>query len=163
MNTLLLLLWMTGDPVSCPMHAKHTAAASHHEQVDERGDHVMGFSHETTKHNLRLLNDGGAIEVRANDAADEESIALIRTHLRMIAKEFANGKFAKPLAIHAQMPPGVDVMKASRESIAYVYEVVERGARVRIKTGDAPSRDAVHAFLKFQIEDHRTGDSLDVE
>lgn len=163
MNTMLLLLLMAGDPASCPMHAKHTAAANHHEQVDERGDHVMGFSHDTTKHTFRLMKDGGAIEVRANDAEDKESIALIRTHLRMIAKEFTSGEFEKPLAIHAQMPPGAEVMKERRESIAYEYEEVERGARVRIKTGDAKSRDAVHAFLRFQIDDHRTGDSTKVE
>jgi hypothetical protein len=163
MNPLLLLLLLAGDPASCPMHAQHTAAAQHHERVDERGDHVMGFSHEATKHTFRLLADGGAIEVRANDAADAKSISLIRTHLQMIAREFAAGEFAKPRAIHARNPPGVDVMEQRRQSISYTYEELELGARVRVKTSDASALDAVHAFLRFQIEDHRTGDSLEVE
>jgi hypothetical protein len=38
-----------------------------------------------------LYKDGGAVEVRANDAADAESIASIRKHLQEIAKEFAAG------------------------------------------------------------------------
>ena len=44
MNVLLMLLMMAGDPATCPMHAQHTAAK--HTAVDQRGDRVMGFSHE---------------------------------------------------------------------------------------------------------------------
>jgi TusA-related sulfurtransferase len=151
MIQLILLLMLAGDPASCPMHAKH---------VDARGDEVMGFSHEKTKHTFRLLEDGGAIEVRANDAKDAKSIASIRAHLKEIAADFTAGKFEKPEKIHGRMPDGVDVML--RSEIAYTYEEVERGARVRVKTKDARAREAVHAFLKFQISDHRTGDKTDV-
>ena len=37
------------------------------DDVVKRGEHVMGFSHEATTHHFRLLNDGGEIDVRAND------------------------------------------------------------------------------------------------
>ncbi len=149
MNALLLILALAGDPATCPMHAQHTA-------VDVRGDKVMGFSHEKTKHTFRLLDDGGAIEVRANDEKDAESIAAIRSHLKEIAREFAEGTFARPEAIHARMPDGVEVMKKS--AIRYQYEELERGGRVRITTRDPKAVEAVHAFLRFQISDHRTGD-----
>jgi hypothetical protein len=161
MNVLLLVLALTGDPASCPMHAKH--AAGHHEAVDRRGDHVMGFSHEKTKHTFRLLEDGGAIEVRANDAADAESIAAIRDHLRVIAKEFTSGEFAKPKEIHDRVPDGVATMKELGAGIRYEYEELDRGARVRIRTRDPRGLEAVHQFLRFQIEDHRTGDPLTVQ
>lgn len=154
MNVLLLLLALAGDPATCPMHAHHAA-------VDKRGDQVMGFSHEKTKHTFRLLEDGGAIEVRANDAADAESVAAIRSHLKEIAREFAEGKFEKPNAIHARMPDGVEVMKKS--AIRYQYEEIDRGARLRITTKDARAIEAVHQFLRFQISDHRTADSQEVE
>jgi hypothetical protein len=123
----------------------------------------MGFSHETTKHSFRLFADGGAVEVRANDAADAGSIAAIRKHLKEIAGEFAEGKFAKPEAIHARMPDGVDVMQELGAAITYRYEELERGARLRITTNDTRGVDAVHRFLKFQIGDHHTGDSGKVE
>lgn len=160
MNALLLILALAGDPATCPMHAKH---AGHHEAVDHRGDHVMGFSHEKTKHTFRLLADGGAVEVRANDAADAESIAAIRAHLKEIAKDFAAGNFTKPKEIHARVPDGVAAMKELGGRILYQYEDLERGGRVRIKTGEAKGLEAVHAFLRFQIEDHRTGDPVTVE
>lgn len=156
MNVLVMLLMMAGDPATCPMHAQHTA-------VDQRGDRVMGFSHETTRHTFRLLKDGGAVEVRATKADDAESIAAIRGHMKEIAADFKAGNFSKPEQIHAGMPHGVDVMKELGESVTYRYEELEHGARVRIVTKNRRGVDAVHRFLRFQISDHRTGDSTKVE
>ena len=33
-----------------------------------------------------------------------------------------------------------------------------RGARITITAGNKEALDAVHQFLRFQIEDHQTGD-----
>jgi hypothetical protein len=162
MNVWMLILALAGDPATCPMHAQHTAAA-HQEAVDQRGDQVMGFSHENTKHNFKLSEDGGAIEVRANDAADAGSVAAIRSHLQEIAKDFTSGDFAKPKEIHDRVPDGVPAMKELGSRILYLYEEIEQGGRVRIRTGDARGVEAVHQFLQFQIDDHRTGDSAKVE
>jgi hypothetical protein len=161
MNVFLLLLMMAGDPATCPMHAQHTAAK--HTDVDQRGDRVMGFSHETTKHSFRLFTDGGAVEVRANDANDQDSIAAIRGHLQEIAREFADGKFAKPEEIHARTPDGCEGMNDLKQAIAYRYEELERGGRLRMITSDQRGVEAVHRFLRFQIDDHHTGDSGKVE
>ena len=60
--------------------------------------------------------------------------------------------------IHDRVPPGVPVMKAKRKAITYTYQETERGGRVRIKTTDPDALQAIHEFLRFQIEDHRTGD-----
>lgn len=162
MNTLLLILALAGDPATCPMHAEHTAK-KHHTAVDHRGDHVMGFSHEKTKHTFRLLADGGAVEVRANDAADAESVKAIREHLQVIAKEFTAGDFTKPGTIHDRVPDGVPVMKELGAAVTYRYEELERGGRVRITTRDRRGLEAIHAFLRFQIDDHRTGDPKKIE
>lgn len=135
----------------------------HHDHVDTRGDKVMGFSHEKSRHTFRLIRDGGAIEVRALDANDAESIGKIRSHMKEIEKEFAGGTFAKPEEIHARVPDGAEAMKELRGAIEYKYEELAGGARVRIITANARALEAVHRFLTFQIEDHRTGDSTDIE
>lgn len=155
MNMLLLILALSMS--NCPMHAQHMSS------VDTRGDAVMGFAHEKTKHTFRLFADGGAVEVRADDANDAESIAAIRAHLQNIAREFTAGAFSKPEEIHARVPDGVAVMKELGDAIAYRYEELERGGRVRITTRDARGIEAVHAFLRFQISDHHTGDAEKVE
>jgi hypothetical protein len=166
MTLFLMILALMGDPATCPMHAQHmaeaaakTAATSHHAHgVDQRGDAVMGFSHQTTRHHFRLFSDGGAIEVQAIDSADAATIAIIREHLRIIAADFSKGDFTKPETIHARVPDGVPALQSMQSAIRYEYEELPAGARVRIRAEES-GRDAVHAFLRFQIRDHRTGDS----
>jgi hypothetical protein len=50
-----------------------------------------------------------------------------------------------------------------KEEIDYRYEEIERGGRVQIRVRNARAKEAVHAFLKFQISDHRTGDATEVK
>jgi len=119
-------------------------------------DHVMGFSQAASKHTFRLYPDGGAIEVRGDDAA---TVTAIREHLKMLAREFAAGNFEKPEAVHDQMPDGAATMKKLRRDIKYAYSEIESGGRVRITTKNRQALDAVHRFLRFQIREHKTGDS----
>lgn len=132
--------------------------SGHAAEVDERGDRVMGFDHRKTTHHFRLKPDGGVIEVGANDPDDAESRGQIRRHLAHIAKKFAAGDFRAPMLIHGRVPPGVPSMKRLGRAIKYEYEETKAGALIRITTADAAARRAVHEFLRFQIEDHRTGD-----
>jgi TusA-related sulfurtransferase len=133
---------------------------SHHDDVNRRGDHEMGFSHEKTTHHFRLAKDGGAIEVTANDPNDTESRDQIRQHLTHIAMMFSAGNFNAPMLIHDQTPPGVPVMKRLKSQIKYEFENMESGGRVKISTSNREAIDAVHEFLRFQITDHQTGDPL---
>lgn len=135
---------------------------AHTEAVNKRGDQAMGFSHEKTTHHFRLKSDGGAIEVTANDPNDTASRDQIRTHLKHIAKKFAEGDFNAPMFIHSQTPPGVPVMQRLKVDIKYEFDGLETGGRVRISTGNLEAIKAIHEFLRFQIEDHKTGDSTEV-
>lgn len=150
--TILLLLALLQQPTH-----------DHHAEVNRRGDAVMGFSQEKTTHHFRLRPDGGEIEVTANDAADAESAAQIRGHLTHIAQMFREGNFTAPMLIHAKNPPGTDVMTRLKVDIAYRLEPLPSGARVRITTANATALGAIHAFLRFQITDHRTGDPLTIQ
>jgi hypothetical protein len=134
-----------------------------HAGVDARGDAVMGFSHEKTTHRFTLLVDGGTIAVTAHEVADAASIDQIRSHLRHIAKMFAAGNFEAAMMIHGQTPPGVAVMRGRKDAITYRFEETPAGGRVRMTTADDAALAAVHAFLRFQIQDHRTGDPETVQ
>jgi hypothetical protein len=136
---------------------------SHHAGVNRRGDQVMGFDHAKTTHHFRLKTDGGIIEVNANDPNDTASRDQIRMHLKHITHKFAEGDFTAPMLIHAQTPPGVPEMKRQKAEIKYQFEESERGGLVRITTSNVKAVEAVHKFLRFQIKDHRTGDSGEVE
>lgn len=169
MKTVITFLLFCGlqvaaqDMQSCPMHKEHMKGSSQHQaDVEKHGDQAMGFSHEKTTHHFRLYSDGGAIEVTANDGKDSASIQAIRSHLAHIATMFSNGDFSIPMFIHDQVPPGVQIMKEKRDQISYSFEEISAGGRVRIKTANGGTLKAVHDFLRFQIEDHHTGDSTDI-
>jgi hypothetical protein len=152
------------DMNSCPKHKEHMKAASQHQaDVEKHGDAAMGFPHDRTTHHFRLYSDGGAIEVTANDAKDAQNTEAIRSHLTHIVSKFSKGDFSIPMLVHDQPPPGVAVMKEKSAEIAYSFEELTAGGRVRIKTANQDALKAVHAFLRFQIADHHTGGSTDVD
>jgi len=147
----------------CAMHLQKTPSAEeHHQGVVQRGDEVMGFSHEKTTHHFRLDSHGGVIEAEANAAQDATSREQIRSHFQHIVTMFAAGNFSAPMLIHAQNPPGTEAMKRLREVIQYKLETTGKGARIRITTKNPEALRAVHEFLRFQTSDHQTGDSLDL-
>jgi hypothetical protein len=132
------------------------------EEMNKRGDHVMGFDHTKTTHHFSLQESGGSIVVTANSADDVESSQQIRMHLKHIAMMFADGNFNAPILIHDQTPPGVPVMKELKGEIKYNFEEIDRGAAVRISTKNPKALKAIHDFLRFQIKEHKTGDSPDI-
>src|SRR5262249_60623705 len=110
-----------------------------------------------------LTRDGGRISAAALSADDFQTRAAIRGHMGHIAAAFRAGNFEMPMFIHGRIPPGVKTMKRLRHRIAFVSEYTERGAQVVIRTTDPDALAAIHAFLRFQISDHRTGDATSVQ
>ena len=127
--------------------------------VNEHGDKVMGFSREKTTHHFELSYDGGAIDVRANDAKDTASRDEIRSHLRHISKMFANGNFNAPMLVHERKDvPGTATMSQLKDQLHWKMAATPRGGRLRVVADNRAALDAVHEFLRFQIGDHQTGD-----
>ena len=83
-------------------------------------------------------------------------------HLSHIASMFSEGNFNAPMLVHHTTPPGVATMTKLRADIRYEYEETPCGARIRIRTPNPPALDAIHAFLLFEIIEHRTGDSASI-
>jgi hypothetical protein len=164
-------IWITGalmaafccaaTPQEKPAQNKASNEA-HHQDVLEKGDHVMGFSHEKATHHFRLYAHGGAIEVEANDSNDAATRDAIQGHFSHIVKMFSAGDFTAPLLIHSQNPPGSETMKRLRGKIDYRFATTAKGGRIRITTQNSEALKAIHAFLRFQISDHETGDSPEV-
>jgi hypothetical protein len=132
---------------------------THHRDMLARGAQTMGFDQERTVHHFLLYEDGGAIDVSVKEAGDHSSLHAVRQHLQQIVGLFKAGDFDKPALTHAQQVPGTADMTRLKDHITYQYEETAAGGRVRIVTRNADALAAVHAFLRFQIEDHRTGDS----
>ena len=133
-----------------------------HADMMKRGDTGMGFSHEKTTHHFFLLKDGGVIQVSANDPKDDASRDHIRMHLSHVAKMFSEGNFNVPMFIHDTSPPGVPTMEKLQSEIHYHYQQTDLGGKIVIDTANPKALKAVHEFLRFQIDEHKTGDSTEV-
>lgn len=154
--TLLFSLLLSSLAASAQDHADH------HASVNQHGDQVMGFSHETTTHHFRLYADGGGIEVQTNSPHDNAGRNQIQQHLAHIAPLFAAGDFSATILVHSETPPGVPELQARKAEVSYVFAKTSRGGVIRITTESAPALLAIHQFLRFQISDHQTGDSLEL-
>jgi len=78
-----------------------------------------------------------------------------------IAAAFGAGLFDKPLAIHGELPPGAAAMTERKQRITYRYVEHPNGAGVVIETADPETREAIHAFLRYQILERKNGRSSD--
>ena len=151
--TCLLLL-----PCAAPAIQQHDNTA-----MNTRGDHVMGFDQNKTTHHFTLTKTGGVIQVQANDPSDTASRDHIRMHLQHISKAFAQGDFTDPHEVHAEVPPGVPVMKDRKDKITYCFESNANGGKVVISTEDPKALKAIHEYLRYQIREHKTSDPLDIQ
>lgn len=157
------------DSTQCPLHEQHMReqATSHTKsphlaEVNRRGEKAMGFSQSKTTHHFLLHPDGGVIQVEVNQAKYLKSRQQIRTHLAGIAQSFAAGDFQKPMQTHGEMPAGVATMQRLKSAITFTYKPTPRGGRVYLSSSNPEALAAIHEFLRYQITEHQTGDTLDV-
>jgi hypothetical protein len=144
-------------------HEEHMAQMKKEAELKQHGQMAMGFDQDKATHHFILAANGGEIAVSANDATDQTTRDQIRAHLQEIAQSFGTGDFQKPLMTHGDMPPGVTTMQHLKAAITYTFEAAERGGIVRIATSNADALDAIHAFLRYQIREHATGDPVTVK
>jgi hypothetical protein len=161
MKTLLLLTLLQASGLAGQQTGSQSGH-SHDQAVKDRGAHVMGFDQDKTTHSFRLHADGGAVDISVKDRADVANRDAIRSHLPHIAEMFSDGNFEAPMLIHATKVPGTDQMAAMKNRIRFAYVETPGGGRLDIFTSDAAALHAVHEFMKFQIADHRTGDTTAV-
>ena len=139
----------TGSPPPIPSQDTGFAA------LQARGKSAMGVDQYTSVHHFDDLRDGGRIELQVA-ATDTVGVRSIRAHLRSIAEAFTKGDFRTPGFVHAGTVPGTAVMAAQQAHIAYRFNSLPGGGEVRILTTDPDAVRAVHEFLAFQRQQHRS-------
>jgi hypothetical protein len=132
------------------------------QMTHQSGASVMGFDQDKTSHHFYLYPDGGAIDVSVKDPADRANLTAVRSHLPHIVTMFGQGNFEAPMLVHATSVPGTREMTKVKDTITWTYQETTRGGRVNIRSKNPEALKALHAFLRFQITDHKTGDSLEI-
>jgi hypothetical protein len=123
--------------------------------VQSRGHAAMGVDQYTSSHRFEALADGGRISLQ-RDPRDSAGVAQIRSHMRSIAEAFGRGDFALPGFVHDRDVPGTAVMAGRRSRITYTADTLPGGGQVRLQTSDSSAIAAIHEFLAFQRQDHRS-------
>ena len=155
---LLLLLVACGDRPQRPSSAQRRAGDSGDSafaRLQARGHVAMGVDQYTSFHRFESLPDGGRISLQ-RDPGDSAGVAQIRSHMQTIAAAFGRGDFGLPGLVHAREVPGTAVMAARRSQIRYVADTLVGGGQVRLRTSDPSTIAAIHQFLAFQRQDHRS-------
>jgi hypothetical protein len=137
---------------SAVQHDQHMA------DMKEHGAAAMGFDQDKTAHHFFLRKDGGVITVRAKNPKDALSISQIQHHLALQAGKFSRGDFGAPEQTHSRVPPGVPAMQEMKDEIRYQFRKSRQGGKLRISSSNPTAIEAIHRFLKFQIQEHQTGD-----
>lgn len=157
MRTLLLLAGLSSATLiqSGCAQSDSVKSDSAFRALQSRGAVQMGVDQYTSTHHFESLPDGGRIELQ-RDTADSRDIAQIRRHLQEITRTFQQGDFRIPGMVHDMTVPGTAVMAARRDRIRYQFRELPQGGEVRIISSDPEAVAAIHDFLAFQRQDHRT-------
>jgi hypothetical protein len=140
---------------SAALRTARDSADSAFALVQVRGQVAMGVDQYTSLHRFEPLPDGGRISLQ-RDPGDSAGVAQIRSHMHTIAGAFARGDFALPGLVHARDVPGTAVMAGRRSQIRYHADTLPGGGQVRLTTSDPAAIAAIHQFLAFQRQDHRS-------
>ena len=124
-------------------------------QVQTRGHLAMGVDQYTSTHHFEPLPDGGRITL-VRDSDDPAGVTQIRAHMTEIGAAFQRGDFTVPSFVHDRAVPGTATMAASRSRISYIADTVPHGGSLRIHSTDSIAISAIHQFLAFQRQDHRS-------
>jgi len=122
--------------------------------VRERGELVMPFDLDATTHVFEPTGDGGVQTVVADDPADEDQIALIRSHLQNEVAAFRQGDFGDPATIHGHDMPGLAVLESSPDRLIITFRDLPAGGEVTYSSDDTAVVQALHEWLQAQLMDH---------
>lgn len=131
------------------------ASAQRLEAVAQRGAHVMPFDLERTQHRFTKGPLGGHQSVEVKDPNDLEQIKLIRAHLAKIAKEFEQGQFIAPAAIHGSQMPGLrELSAAGPGELKIRWRKLPLGAKIDYQSQKPELVAALHQWFDAQVSDH---------
>lgn len=132
-------------------------------EMNTRFSRVLGVDVNKVAQHYYLVKNGGVIELSAKDANDTATIAAIRKYLDSQKDLFEKGKNDTDAEVHGKVPDGLAAIKKFRNEINFFTAKTDNGAVLRMFTVNDQARQAIHDYLKFQIAEHKTGDSPTVD
>ena len=119
---------------------------------------VSGFDSDRVHRHFYLLKNGGAVEITAKDPNDQGTAKAIQAFLKKECDFWAKGNFDMISNMYGKVPDGAPMMKKLRDDVTFAAVPEENGAVLRMLTVNPQAKIAIHDYLKFQIDQLKTGD-----
>ena len=116
-------------------------------------------------HHFYLYPDGGMMTLVVTDPADTETRKAVRTFVQRVSQLMVMGNLALLRDQFGQGVPGLDRIaeaRARKATITVRSSTPDEGSQIIFSTADPVTIQALHEFLRFQIDDLKTGDSPEV-
>jgi hypothetical protein len=123
-----------------------------------RAAKVSGFDSDRVTRHFYVLKNGGAVEITAKDPNDEATTKAIQAHLKKESEQLAKGNFEIVSGIYGRTPESAPQLKKLRDEITYAMVPQENGGVLRMLTVNPTAKTAVHDYLRFQIDQWKSGD-----
>jgi hypothetical protein len=152
---IALLVWVYLAPAQ-------TASADPTQDVNARFSRSLGVSLDKIVLHFYLVKNGGVVEITAKDPGDTATVTAIQKYLQTQKELWEKGK--DPVTeIHGKAPDSAAVMRKLRNDITFYMAKTDEGAVLRMFSINDQARGAIQDYLKFEIAEHKTGDSPTID
>lgn len=138
------------------------APAPTENDLNSRFSKVLGTDVDKIVQHYYLVKNGGVIEFTAKDPADNATISTVQKYLEAQKGLFEKGKTEADSDLYGKVPDGLLALKKLRNDITFFAVNTDNGAALRMFSVNEQARQAIQDFMKFQINEHKTGDPLQV-
>lgn len=139
-----------------------TAMADPTQEMNARFSKALGVSLDKVALHYYLVKNGGVVELASKDPNDTGTIEAIRKYLQSQKDLWEKGK--DPVAeVHTRAPESANLMRKLRNDITFYTAKTDTGAVLRMFSINEQARDAIQDYLKFEITEHKTGDSPTID
>lgn len=133
------------------------------QEVNSRLSHALGVSLDKVTVHFYLVKNGGVIEFAAKDPNDSASIAAIQKYLQNQKDLWEKGKESAVTEVHAKPPESASTMRKLRNEITFYMAKTDNGAVLRMFSINEQAKNAIQDYLRFEITEHKTGDSPTID
>lgn len=140
-----------------PLASAQTAMGDPTQEMNARFSKALGVSLDKVALHYYLVKNGGVIELASKDPNDTATIEAIQKYLQTQKDLWEKGK--DPVTeVHGKAPESVNLMRKLRNDITFYTAKTDTGAVLRMFSINNQARGAIQEYLKFEIEEHKTGD-----
>lgn len=143
--------------------ALSAAPADPERDMNLRFSKALGVEADKVVQHYYLVKNGGVVELTAKTPGDSATIAALQKYLNTQRDLFEKGKNETDAEVHGKVPDGMVGIKKFRNEITFFTAKTDNGALLRMFSVNPEARSAIQDYLRFQIIEHKTGDSPTID